>query len=67
MRSATVEKVPQVQGKSSALMHKLMELALGDGLWGCEKLCTALYLPGFEALGMRESGEVWNEPRSASN
>ena len=67
MSKATVAKVPQVHGKSLLSMWELMELTLGNGLWGCEKLCTALNLPSFEVLGTSNSGDVWKGPRSISS
>lgn len=67
MSSATVLKVPQVHGKSSLSMCELMEVALGDGLWGKEKLCMAQNFPGLDALGTKERGEVWNGPSSISS
>ena len=41
MSKATVEKVPQVQGKSLQLMWELMEVVSQEGLCRWEKLCTA--------------------------
>ena len=58
MSKATVEKEPQVHGKSSQLMQELMEVTSGSGVWGCEKLCTAQYLPGFKVFGTSDIGDV---------
>ena len=59
--------VPQVHGNSSLLMRELIDLASGEGLCGKEKLWTARYLPGLEAFGTNDSGEVWKGPNSASS
>jgi hypothetical protein len=66
MSCTMVEKVPQVHGKSSLLMWELINVVSGEGLWGNEKLCIARYFPGFDALGMKDRGEVWKGPNSAS-
>ena len=55
---ATAMKVPQVQGKASESMCELMEVVLGEGLCGWEKLCTAQKTPGFDVFGTRDNGEV---------
>ena len=51
-------EVPQVQGKASESMCELMEVVLGEGLCGWEKLCTAWKTPGFDVFGTRDNGEV---------
>jgi hypothetical protein len=59
-----MENFPQVVGKSVALMNELIE-GLGKaglGLWGKEKFCTNLNLPGLPGFGMIESGDDWNGP-----
>ena len=68
MMRHTVEKVPQVQGKSCELMLELMEAIefLSDA-WGCEKSWTARYFPGLPGLGTRERGEDWKGPMRASS
>jgi hypothetical protein len=67
MSKATVVKVPHVQGKLSLSMWELMEVASGEGVWGKEKLWTARNFPGLEALGTKDSGDVWKGPNLASS
>ena len=64
---ATVANVPQVQGKSSLSMCELIEVTSAVGSCGKEKLWTAQNFPGFDVFGTRDSGEVWNGPRTASS
>lgn len=67
MSNVTVANVPHVHGKSLLLMCELMEFVSSEGLCRKEKLCIARYLPGLDALGTNERGEVWNGPSSASS
>ncbi len=67
MSRATVVKVPQVHGMSSPLMWELIEDASGRGLCGWEKSWTAQNLPGLDVFGIRDKGDVWKGPNSASN
>src|SRR5258708_8282143 len=57
-----VLNVPQVQGKCEEVMSALMEQVPDALVYGDEKFCTILYLPGLCSLGMMERGEVWKGP-----
>ena len=67
MSKVTVEKVPQVHGKSLQLMCELIDVASEEGTCRWEKLCTTQYMPGFDVLGTRDRGEVWKGPSTHSS
>ena len=67
MSKATVEKVPQVHGKSSQLMWELMDVTSEEGMCGWEKLWTARYVPGLVVLGTRDKGDDWKGPSARSS
>src|SRR5216684_1800607 len=61
-----VLNVPQVQGKCEEVMSALMEQVPDALVYGDEKFCMILYLPGLCSLGMMERGEVWKGPMRSS-
>jgi hypothetical protein len=59
-----MENFPQVVGKFSALMYKLIE-GLGKeavGMIGNEKFCMILNFFAFPSLGIMDRGDDWNGP-----
>jgi hypothetical protein len=69
MSKYMIENLPQVVGKSLALISELIE---GLGNWGSkecrnERFCIKRNFPSLPGLGMTDKGEVWKGPMRDAN